>query len=98
MTRSGSSGTARKLPLHLRALRRLAAPGSLDPVCEVAVVRRIEVPASDGMPLLTDHYLPLTDAPCPVLLVRTPYGRGFPWSHIYGAAFAAQGFHVLLQS
>jgi putative CocE/NonD family hydrolase len=52
----------------------------------------------DGVPLLTDHYIPLTDGPCPTLLVRTPYGRGFPWDSVYGAQFAAQGFHVLLQS
>ena len=31
-------------------------------------------------------------------MVRTPYGRGFPWAHLYGVAFAEQGFHVLLQS
>jgi len=98
MAGSGPSGKARKLPLHVRALRRLAASGRLDPRCEVAVERRIAVPAGDGVPLLTDHYIPLTDGPCPTLLVRTPYGRGFPWNLVYGAQFAAQGFHVLLQS
>jgi hypothetical protein len=46
----------------------------------------------------TDHYIPLTDGPCPTLLVRSPYGRGFPWDSVYGAQFAAQGFHVLIQS
>ncbi|MGD0239950.1 MAG: CocE/NonD family hydrolase [Streptosporangiaceae bacterium] len=82
----------------MRALRRLPAPGRLDPVCEVAVEQEIAVPAGDGVPLLTDHYIPLTDDPCPTLLVRTPYGRGFPWDSVFGAQFAAQGFHVLLQS
>jgi uncharacterized protein len=98
MTGSGRSGRARKLPLHVRALRRMPAPGRLDPLCEVAVEQRVAVPAGDGVPLLTDHYIPLTDEPCPTLLVRTPYGRGFPWDSVYGAQFAAQGFHVLLQS
>jgi putative CocE/NonD family hydrolase len=98
MTGSSRSGRARKLPLHVRALRRLPAPGRLYPVCDVAVEQRIAVPAGDGVPLLTDHYIPLTDDPCPTLLVRSAYGRGFPWDSVYGAQFAAQGFHVLLQS
>jgi uncharacterized protein len=98
MTGSGRSRRARKLPLHVRALRRLPAPGRLDPVCEVAVEQGIAVPAGDGVPLLTDHYIPLTDEPCPTLLVRSAYGRGFPWDSVYGAQFAAHGFHVLLQS
>jgi uncharacterized protein len=91
-------GRARRLPLHVRVMRRLPARGRLHPVCEVALEQRIAVPAGDGVPLLTDHYIPLTDDPCPTLLVRTPYGRGFPWDSVYGAPFAAQGFHVLLQS
>jgi hypothetical protein len=79
-------------------LRRTAAQGLPGPVCRVAVEQRITVPAGDGVPLLTDHYIPLTGGPCPTLLVRTPYGRGFPWNYVYGAQFAAQGFHVLVQS
>jgi putative CocE/NonD family hydrolase len=67
-------------------------------VCDVAVERNIEVPAGDGVTLLTDHYIPLLDGPRPTLLVRTPYGRGFPWDYVYGALFARQGFHVVLQS
>ncbi|MET8149726.1 CocE/NonD family hydrolase [Actinoplanes sp. NPDC049668] len=58
----------------------------------------LEVPAADGSILLTDHYAPVTDEPCPVLLVRSPYGRGFPWSLLFGAGFAAQGFRVIVQS
>ena len=34
----------------------------------------------------------------PTLLVRSPYGRGFPWAALYGMAFAEQGFQVLIQS
>ena len=48
--------------------------------------------------LVTDHYRPVLDEPCPTLLVRCPYRRGFPWDYIYGALFAGQGFHVVLQS
>ena len=97
MTGPGRPGRARRLPLRMRALRRLSARGRPRPVCEVAVEQGIAVPAGDGVALLTDHYVPLADGPFPTLLVRTPYGRGFPWSYIYGAAFAAQGFHVLVQ-
>ena len=32
------------------------------------------------------------------MLVRTPYGRGFPWDHLFGGLIAEQGFHVVIQS
>ncbi len=67
-------------------------------MCRVAVRRRIEVPAADGVPLLTDHYVPLVEGSCPALLICSPFGRGFPWDYVYRAQFAAQGFHVLVQS
>ncbi|TJZ57569.1 CocE/NonD family hydrolase [Streptomyces piniterrae] len=56
------------------------------------------VPAADGTPLLTDHYFPRAEGDFPTLLVRSPYGRGLPWSPMYGILFAEQGFHVILQS
>ncbi|MGW1198524.1 CocE/NonD family hydrolase [Streptomyces sp. NPDC002536] len=56
------------------------------------------VPAADGSPLVTDHYFPRADGDFPTLLVRSPYGRGVPWSPMYGLLFAEQGFHVVLQS
>ncbi|MBO8185233.1 CocE/NonD family hydrolase [Streptomyces sp. DW4-2] len=56
------------------------------------------VPAADGSPLLTDHYFPRAPGDFPTLLVRSPYGRGLPWSPQYGLLFAEQGFHVVLQS
>lgn len=99
MARPDRPGTAGRLPFHVRVMRRLSARRGLpDPVCRVAVQQRIEVPAADGVPLLTDHYVPLADGPCPALLIRSPFGRGFPWDYVYGAQFAAQGFHVLVQS
>ncbi|MFJ7158862.1 CocE/NonD family hydrolase [Streptomyces sp. NPDC101118] len=58
----------------------------------------LEVPAADGSPLITDHYFPRTAGDFPTLLVRSPYGRGAPWSPMYGLLFAEQGFHVVLQS
>ncbi|MBO0654254.1 CocE/NonD family hydrolase [Streptomyces triculaminicus] len=56
------------------------------------------VPAPDGSPLITDHYFPRAAGDFPTLLVRSPYGRGVPWSPMYGLLFAEQGFHVILQS
>nr|WP_107069367.1 CocE/NonD family hydrolase [Streptomyces durhamensis] len=56
------------------------------------------VPAADGSPLVTDHYFPRAEGDFPTLLVRSPYGRGLPWSPMYGLLFAEQGFHVVLQS
>jgi uncharacterized protein len=58
----------------------------------------LAVPAADGSPLLTDHYFPRAAGDFPTLLVRSPYGRGLPWSPLYGLLFAEQGFHVVLQS
>lgn len=58
----------------------------------------LEVPAADGSLLRTDHYFPRAEGDFPTLLVRSPYGRGVPWSPMYGVLFAEQGFHVVLQS
>ncbi|MGW1774515.1 CocE/NonD family hydrolase [Streptomyces sp. NPDC002104] len=58
----------------------------------------LQVPGADGSPLITDHYFPRTEGDFPTLLVRSPYGRGLPWSPMYGMLFAEQGFHVVLQS
>ncbi|MFF2024119.1 CocE/NonD family hydrolase [Streptomyces sp. NPDC058171] len=58
----------------------------------------LAVPAADGSPLLTDHYFPRAPGDFPTLLVRSPYGRGVPWSAQYGLLFAEQGFHVVIQS
>ncbi|MFE7403371.1 CocE/NonD family hydrolase [Streptomyces sp. NPDC057557] len=58
----------------------------------------LAVPAADSSPLMTDHYFPRAEGDFPTLLVRSPYGRGLPWSPQYGLLFAEQGFHVVLQS
>ncbi|MFF7382203.1 CocE/NonD family hydrolase [Streptomyces griseoluteus] len=58
----------------------------------------LAVPGADGSALLSDHYFPRAEGDFPTLLVRSPYGRGLPWSAMYGLLFAEQGFHVVLQS
>ena len=78
-------------------MRRLARqlPAAMYPVAWEPGLR---VPAADGTTLITDHYRPVTGESCPTLLLRSPYGRGFPFDALYGVAFAEQGFHVVIQS
>jgi uncharacterized protein len=64
----------------------------------VALERNVQVPMSDGAVLLADHYLPITSQPAATVLVRTPYGRGLPFSLLDAQLIAERGFHVLLQS
>ncbi|MBB5867931.1 putative CocE/NonD family hydrolase [Allocatelliglobosispora scoriae] len=85
------------LPRHVKLLSKLG--GKPDPAAlEVAYEPGLTVPAADGSPMVTDHYFPVVEGDYPTLLVRSPYGRGFPWTALYGNAYAQQGFHVVLQS
>jgi putative CocE/NonD family hydrolase len=63
-------------------------------------VSRVQIPMRDGVELVADHYAPSTGAsgPADTLLVRGPYGRGFPLSLVFAALYAARGYHVVLQS
>lgn len=88
---------AGKPPLAARMMRatwRRLPPKLHDVGWEPGLV----VPGADGSPLITDHYFPRAEGDFPTLLVRSPYGRGLPWSPMYGLLFAEQGFHVVLQS
>jgi hypothetical protein len=49
---------AGRLPRHVRVLLRLSRRELPEPVTQVVVERGIEVPAADGVRLLTDHYPP----------------------------------------
>lgn len=61
-------------------------------------VSRVGIPMRDGVVLAADHYAPTGTEPVGTLLVRGPYGRGFPFALIFGALYAARGYHVVLQS
>jgi uncharacterized protein len=61
-------------------------------------VDRVGVPMRDGVQLVADHYAPTTPNPVGTLLVRGPYGRGFPFSLVFARLYAARGYHVVLQS
>ena len=53
----------------------------------------------EGVGLVADHYRPADGtAVAGTVLVRGPYGRGFPASTLYARLYAAHGYHVLLQS
>jgi putative CocE/NonD family hydrolase len=68
------------------------------PTSDYTVTHRLRVPMRDGVDLLADHYAPQTAEPSGTLLVRCPYGRGFPFSSLFGAVYAARGYHVVIQS
>lgn len=57
----------------------------------------IPVPMSDGVELLTDRYYPKGGEMLPVILIRSPYGRGFQFRDL-ALILAERGFQVLLQS
>jgi len=64
-------------------------------------VSRVRVPMRDGIHLVADHYAPTMPAgsrPAGTLLVRGPYGRGFPFALMFARLYAARGYHVVLQS
>jgi uncharacterized protein len=61
-------------------------------------VSTVRTPMRDGVVLLGDHYEPSTRTPRGTILIRTPYGRGFPTSATNGRLFAARGYHVVVQS
>lgn len=60
-------------------------------------VSQVRIPMRDDVELTADHYAP-TGKSVGTLLVRGPYGRGFPFSLLFAALYAARGYHVVLQS
>ena len=62
------------------------------------VERDLPATMRDGVVLLGDHYAPLTPPARGTVLVRTPYGRGFPGDLLDARALAARGYHVVFQS
>src|SRR5271169_689689 len=64
----------------------------------VAVERDVQVPMSDGVVLLADHYLPVSVASAATVLVRCPYSRSGPFGLQNAQILAERGYHVLMQS
>jgi putative CocE/NonD family hydrolase len=65
---------------------------------EYTVHHGLRVPMRDGAELIADHYKPATTSPAGTLLVRGPYGRGWPFSVLFARVYAARGYHVVVQS
>ena len=69
----------KKLQLIFAALTILwaspiAAQNYLEQLEEIAIVdQKVMMPMRDGIRLATDIYRPKTDAPVPIIFVRTPY-------------------------
>ncbi|MCG5430913.1 CocE/NonD family hydrolase [Mycobacterium sp. MYCO198283] len=79
-----------------RALRRLLR---LPPITHRYAVRRgVRIPMRDGVELLADRYVPDVAGPADCILLRAPYGRGYPLPLFFGQVFAARGYHVVVQS
>jgi uncharacterized protein len=68
------------------------------PTTSYRVNRGLRTPMRDGVELIADHYEPLTPHPAGTLLVRGPYGRGYPFSILFADVYASRGYHVIVQS
>jgi hypothetical protein len=65
---------------------------------KLRVERNLRVPMADGVELLADRYVPEEGDGLPVVLIRTPYGRGGKDCRLYGEIFAQRGYQVVVQS
>src|SRR5690606_25178233 len=79
-----------------------AETGGASVTGDYRVQRGVEVPLRDGVRTIVDIYRPEGDGPWPVLLTRTPYGRGdvFQTQFILNMQFAdavSAGFVVVAQ-
>lgn len=73
--------------------------GLQGPVRPYEVRRDVPVSMPDGVALLGDHYRPTDQAgPAPVVLIRTPYGRGLLSNLVFAMPLARRGFQVFVQS
>src|SRR6266566_2647329 len=74
------------------------ALGLPTPAVPYVVRRDVRVAMPDGVVLLGDHYRPAgQDRQLPVVLIRTPYGRGGA-AFLFAAPLARRGFQVFMQS
>ena len=64
----------------------------------VKIRRNVKVRTSDGIDLLTDVYLGSEGTSAPVIIVRSPYGKGTFIATNTAYPLASQGYNVVLQS
>src|SRR5215212_12147117 len=76
-----------------------AALGLPPAATRYTVAGDVPVPMPDGAVLLGDLYRPAAQrGPLPVVLIRTPYGRGGLGGQVFAGPLARRGFQVFLQS
>ncbi len=63
----------------------------------IKVERDLKIPMSDGAVLLADRYIPAGGGG-PLVLFRSPYGRGNMFGTLFGTMFAERGLQALVQS
>jgi putative CocE/NonD family hydrolase len=64
---------------------------------KIEVEKDIRATMPDGAVLLADRYHPLNEPKAPIVLIRTPYGRG-TIAGVTGRVFAEQGYQCVIQS
>jgi len=63
----------------------------------VTIQRDLKITTPDGTELLTDVYLGNATARAPVIMIRSPYGKGFSFAAGSAYPLASQGFNVVMQ-
>ena len=92
----------RRQPYHAASLTLLAifcllpAPVFSADDLEVEVRSEVKIPMQDGVKLSANLFLPKAEGPFPVVLVRTPYGKGGE-KHSEGHFFASRGYAYVSQ-
>jgi putative CocE/NonD family hydrolase len=98
-TADQAMSTGQRPGLGARLLHKLAGPMfKVSPGAGYRIEKGLQVPTRDGCRLMADHFMPVTRQAFGTVLVRSPYGRAFPNSLVYGAALAGAGYHVLVES
>jgi putative CocE/NonD family hydrolase len=73
------------------------------PKNRVTIEHGIQITIEAGITLVTDHYVPVSVADAPTILMRSPYGRNTQQSgygrilEFFANCFAERGYHVLVQ-
>lgn len=76
--------------------RILGLPRAEGPAPEVT--KDLRVPMPDGVVLLADRYAPPGAGPAPVVLIRTPYGKGTVLGKLFATTFSRHGLQTVVQS
>lgn len=79
---------------HRRMLKRLGVVQTHP----VSICHDMTITMPDGAALLADLYLGNAGARAPVIMIRSPYGKGVSFASSTAYPLASQGFNVVMQS